>query len=146
MSFRLCLITLVSLSIGHALSAPNATSATRYKPTWDSLDKRPIPDWYDQAKVGIFIHWGVFSVPSFGTEWFWSVFISSQLIYSHNTMSDNTRVINNSINRHQWRTDKSKAFVDFMAHNYRTGFTYQDFAPMFTAEFYDPAQWADIFK
>lgn len=37
----------------------------KYKPTWDSLDSRPLPDWYDKAKVGIFVHWGVFSVPSF---------------------------------------------------------------------------------
>jgi len=42
-----------------------------YLPTWESLDTRPLPDWYDQAKVGIFIHWGVFSVPSYVSEWFW---------------------------------------------------------------------------
>jgi hypothetical protein len=44
---------------------------TQYTPTWDSLDSRPLPQWYDEAKIGIFIHWGVFSVPSFGSEWFW---------------------------------------------------------------------------
>ncbi|KAF0295237.1 Alpha-L-fucosidase [Amphibalanus amphitrite] len=43
----------------------------RYEPTWDSLDTRPIPGWYDEAKFGIFIHWGLYSVPSFGDEWFW---------------------------------------------------------------------------
>lgn len=43
----------------------------RYTPNWDSLDSRPLPTWYDEAKFGIFIHWGVFSVPSFGSEWFW---------------------------------------------------------------------------
>lgn len=43
----------------------------RYEPTWDSLDSRPLPQWFDDAKFGIFIHWGVFSVPSFGSEWFW---------------------------------------------------------------------------
>ena len=42
-----------------------------YKPTWDSLDSRPLPTWFDDVKFGIFIHWGVFSVPSFGSEWFW---------------------------------------------------------------------------
>lgn len=42
-----------------------------YEPTWKSLDSRPLPIWYDDAKIGIFIHWGVFSVPSFGSEWFW---------------------------------------------------------------------------
>jgi alpha-L-fucosidase len=43
-----------------------------YTPTWNSLDSRPLPQWYDEAKFGIFIHWGVFSVPSFGSEWFWN--------------------------------------------------------------------------
>ena len=39
----------------------------RYQPNWSSLDSRPLPTWYDEAKIGIFIHWGVFSVPSFGS-------------------------------------------------------------------------------
>lgn len=43
----------------------------RYQPTWGSLDARPLPAWFDEAKFGVFIHWGVFSVPSFGSEWFW---------------------------------------------------------------------------
>lgn len=43
----------------------------KFEPNWDSLDKRALPTWYDDAKFGIFIHWGVFSVPSFGSEWFW---------------------------------------------------------------------------
>lgn len=43
----------------------------RFDPTWESLDARPLPAWFDQAKFGVFIHWGVFSVPSFGSEWFW---------------------------------------------------------------------------
>jgi hypothetical protein len=47
-------------------------NAFRYDPTWESLDSRPLPQWYDNSKLGIFIHWGVFSVPSFGSEWFWS--------------------------------------------------------------------------
>lgn len=42
----------------------------KYEPTWESLDARPLPEWYDRDKFGIFIHWGVFSVPALG-EWFW---------------------------------------------------------------------------
>ena len=48
----------------------NLVLSLKYTPDWDSLDKRPLPQWYDDAKIGIFIHWGVFSVPSFGSEWF----------------------------------------------------------------------------
>ena len=41
---------------------------------------------------------------------------------------------------------KAEDYVEFMDKNYRPNFTYADFAPQFTAEFYDPDQWADIFK
>ena len=46
-------------------------NAQRYTPDWISLDSRPLPSWYDEAKFGIFVHWGVFSVPAYGSEWFW---------------------------------------------------------------------------
>lgn len=88
----------------------------RYTPDWSSLDTRPLPSWFDEAKIGVFLHWGVFSVPSFGSEWFW----------------------------HNWH-EQRVPYVEFMRRNYRPGFTYQDFAPLFTAEFFDPNRWADIF-
>ena len=40
--------------------------SARYEPNWKSLDARPLPKWYNQAKFGIFLHWGVNSVPSYG--------------------------------------------------------------------------------
>lgn len=95
----------------------NQVHSTRYEANWTSLDTRPIPEWYDKAKIGIFMHWGVFSVPSFGSEWFWAY----------------------------WKGG-NPSIVEFMKKNYRPGFTYQDFAPQFTAEFYDPEEWANIFK
>ncbi|XP_796773.4 alpha-L-fucosidase [Strongylocentrotus purpuratus] len=93
-------------------------SSAQYQPNWNSIDSRPLPAWYDQSKFGIFIHWGVFSVPSFDNEWFWW----------------------------KWKGIKQADVVKFMEDNYRPGFTYPDFAPMFKAEFFDPNQWADIFK
>jgi alpha-L-fucosidase len=93
-----------------------ATAGEKYQPNWESLDKRPLPAWYDEVKFGIFIHWGVFSVPSFGSEWFWW----------------------------DWKGAHQKDVVQFMEKNYPPGFTYADFAPMFKAEFYNPDQWADI--
>lgn len=44
--------------------------AKKYDPTWESLDARPLPGWYDDSKVGIFIHWGVFSVIGYQSEWY----------------------------------------------------------------------------
>lgn len=89
-----------------------------YPPNWDALDKRPLPSWYDQAKIGIFVHWGVFSVPSFRSEWFWA----------------------------DWKLSKYNNCIEFMEKNYRPGFTYADFAPQFSAEFFNADEWADLFQ
>ena len=105
-------------SLFAVLTCLASLTSARYTPDWSSLDKRPLPQWYDDAKFGIFIHWGVFSVPSFGSEWFWE----------------------------HWQGSKDKNYVDFMKNNYRPDFTYADFAPSFTAEFFQPDQWADIFQ
>lgn len=43
----------------------------QYTPDWHSLDSRPLPQWYDDAKIGIFLHWGLYSVPSLEQAWFW---------------------------------------------------------------------------
>ena len=63
---KIQLTKIITVSVPDGINVSNS-----YKPTWDSLDSRPLPQWYDDAKFGIFIHWGVFSVPSFGSEWFW---------------------------------------------------------------------------
>jgi alpha-L-fucosidase len=89
----------------------------KYEPNWSSIDSRPLPGWYDDVKFGLFLHWGVFSVPSFGSEWFWD----------------------------RWQGG-SADYVKFMKDNYPPGFTYADFASQFHAEFFDPNEWADIFK
>lgn len=122
-------------SVQKAESAQEANNPTKtYEPDWDSLDSRPIPEWYDDAKVGIFIHWGVFSVPSFVevgqgglAEWFW--------FYLAEDGHESTHSIANfrSVRR-------------YMASTYSVDFRYQDFAPMFKAEFFNPNEWASLFK
>jgi hypothetical protein len=52
-----------------ASSDGTAANANRYEPNWPSLMTRPLPQWFDDSKIGVFIHWGVFSVPAFGSEW-----------------------------------------------------------------------------
>ncbi|XP_021965801.1 plasma alpha-L-fucosidase [Folsomia candida] len=89
-----------------------------YTPDWTSLDKRPIPEWFDEAKIGIFVHWGVFSVPGFSSEVFWET----------------------------WKSGKCVSCNEFMAHNYKPGFTYQEFGPKFKAEFFNPTDWAELFE
>ncbi|WAR31296.1 FUCO-like protein [Mya arenaria] len=90
---------------------------TKYEPNWASLDSRPLPAWYDDSKIGIFLHWGVFSVPSFKSEWFWKY----------------------------WRGGNPE-IVKYMDRNYRPDFTYADFAPSFTADLFNPEEWAEVFK
>ena len=97
---------------------------TQYKPTWTSLDSRPLPSWYDQAKIGVFLHWGVYSVPSYGPG-------------------------GNSGSRfwQSWKeSPPGSAYRKFMTRNYKPGFEYADFAQSFTAELFDPDQWAELFE
>ena len=56
--------------------AASEANAQRFASTWDSVDSRPTPAWWSDAKFGIFIHWGVYSVPAFApkgeyAEWYW---------------------------------------------------------------------------
>lgn len=106
--------------------APAAVSAPvrRYEPNWASLDQRPTPAWFLDAKFGVFIHWGVYSVPAWAevgqyAEWYWQRIRSTDA--------------------------EGRAFRDFHRKNYGAEFDYRDFAPRFTAELFDANQWADLF-
>ena len=46
------------------LGATMVAWAQPYEPNWESLDSRPIAPWFEDAKFGIFIHWGPYSVPA----------------------------------------------------------------------------------
>ncbi len=114
---RSILLSFISIIITNDISVNSVNS--KYQPTWDSLDHRPIPAWYGDAKVGVKVSWGVSSVPGFRNEWFW----------------------------HSWQgPDPDPKSIEFMKNNYPPRFTYQDFARDFTAEFFDPYKWADILQ
>jgi alpha-L-fucosidase len=90
--------------------------------SWERLRGRPYPQWFKDAKLGIFIHWGVYSVPSYGgaesyAEW-----------YLRGLQAG-------AQNR-----------IDFMKKYWGTDFTYNDFAPLWKAELFDANEWAEIFK
>ena len=104
-----------------------------YKPSWESLDKRPTPAWFEDSKFGIFIHWGVYSVPAWGptgedigvydkySEWYWNKLLNK----------------GSKVNKH---------FTEFHLRTYGPNFKYQDFAPMFKAELFNPDEWAGLFQ
>lgn len=90
-----------------------------YHDTWSSLTDFAMPEWFTKAKFGIFIHWGLYSVPAYRNEW-----------YSRNMYIQGTPEY-----EHHIRT--------YGAHK---DFGYKDFIPMFTAEKFDPDYWAETFS
>jgi alpha-L-fucosidase len=91
----------------------------RFRPDWNSLSQYQVPNWYRDAKFGIFIHWGVYSVPAFGSEWY------PRQMY----------LAGSKENEHQ-----------VSLYGPLTKFGYKDFVPMFKAQHFDPQAWARLFK
>ncbi len=90
-----------------------------FRADWESLQKYEVPEWYKDAKFGIFIHWGVYSVPAFGNEWYpRNMYVQGSPEYKHHLAA-------------YGRQDK---------------LGYKDFIPMFKAEHFDPGAWAELFK
>ncbi|NVK53561.1 MAG: alpha-L-fucosidase [Flavobacteriaceae bacterium] len=86
-----------------------------------SINKRPYPQWFKDAKLGIFIHWGLYSVPAYGGKESYSEWFLRGL------------QVNDSLR------------VNFMKNTYGQNFTYRDFAPLFKAELFNPNEWANLF-
>jgi alpha-L-fucosidase len=94
-------------------------AAGPFLPEWESLKTVQVPNWYEDGKFGIFIHWGLYCVPAFANEW-----------YPRNMYQP---------------TDPAYAFHRAV-YGPQDRFGYKDFIPMFKAERFDPAGWADLFK
>ena len=93
-----------------------------FRPDWESLRHYEIPQWYKDAKFGIFSHWGVYSVPSAESEW-----------YPRNMYKPEEGAYK----------DFQKRFADPAQ---KDALGYKDFIPKFKAEKWDPAVWASLFK
>jgi alpha-L-fucosidase len=90
-----------------------------FRADWESLQGYRVPDWYKDAKFGIFIHWGVYSVPAFGNEWY-------------------------PREMYQQGTEEFKHHI--AVYGPQDKFGYKDFIPRFKAEKFDPQAWARLFK
>ena len=99
--------------------AHEGASTGPFRPDWTSLKQYRSPSWYDNAKFGIFIHWGVFSVPAFGSEW-----------YSRNMYQQGSKDYQHHI----------------ATYGPPSKFGYKDLVPLFTASKFDPAAWAKLFR
>ena len=96
-----------------------AKSKPKYEANWESLKRYEIPEWYKDAKFGIFIHWGAYSVPAFGSEWYpRQMYLQGSPEFKHHVKT----------------------------YGPQKKFGYKDFVPMFKAEKFDPDHWADLFR
>ncbi len=108
--------------LGFILISIMSLSAKDYEPTWESLDSRPTPQWYKDAKFGIFIHWGLYSVPAWGPKGSYAEWYLNGL-----NSGDSAR-------------------LKYHEENYGQDFPYRDFIKLFKAEKYEPDKWANLFK
>ncbi len=97
----------------------SANAQGPFRADWESLQKFEAPDWYRDAKFGIFIHWGAYSVPAFGNEWY---------------------------PRNMYRGGSEEYKHHIATYGPQQKFGYKDFLPMFKAEHFDAAAWARLFK
>ena len=106
----------VAVAVTHL--PPNPSGPVQ--PTWDSIRANyKDPDWFRDGKFGIMMHWGIYSVPAHGSEW-----------YVRYMYGGNKGVM-------QWHTEHFGPPQKF---------GYKDFFPMFTAAKWDPDAWARLFK
>ena len=91
----------------------------KYKDSWSSLSAYRLPEWYRKAKFGVFIHWGAYSVPAFGSEWY-------------------------PRNMYVQGSDEYKYHISTYGNHAEFG--YKDFIPMFRAEKFSADDWAELFS
>jgi len=92
-----------------------------YEPTWESLRTHTTPKWFQDAKFGIYTHWGVYSVPACGPNGTW---------YPYNMYREGTE-------QHEYHVK---------TYGPPSEFGYKDFVPMFRAERFHAEEWAELFK
>ena len=101
-----------------SVESPQGTAV--YQDNWENIGAHyKCPDWFKDAKFGIFIHWGVYSVPAYGNEWY------PNQMYIKKTKT------------HKYHVEK---------YGNLTKFGYKDFIPLFKAEKFDAKEWVKIFK
>lgn len=107
------------------LAALFCSHAQTYQPNWESLESRPYPQWFSDAKLGIFIHWGLYSVPAYaGLEGYGEWYLKGLMV------GDTTRI-----------NFQNRVFGDGNG-----DFQYADFARYFKGELFRPNEWASLFR
>lgn len=117
--FRVVCISAVLAASGLTVSLAQAEDAP-FQPNWASLSKHEAaPEWFRDTKLGIYFHWGVYSVPAHASEWYPRLMhLPGHGAYKHHLKK----------------------------YGHPSKFGYHDFAPMFKAEKFDPEEWAELFE
>ena len=113
-----------------------------FEPIKSSIRKHKLPDWFNDAKFGIFIHWGLFSVPAFAAKeliFGEAAKVGEEYYFKNNPYAEwylNTLRITGSPTQ------------DYHAREYGKDFSYDNFVPIFNDELekWDPLEWAELFK
>ncbi|WP_298369802.1 alpha-L-fucosidase [uncultured Lutibacter sp.] len=138
---NLYLLTLLTLSIlftscRQKQTDKNPTDLQKpvYEANWESIKKHyKDPEWFNKTKFGIFIHWGAYSVPAFGSEWY------PRKMYM-DTATFTAQLKHQQTGPNEVYTHHKKNWGD------QKTFGYKDFIPMFKAEKFDANEWIDLFK
>ncbi|MDV7185860.1 alpha-L-fucosidase [Lutibacter sp. TH_r2] len=132
----LFLIAITIISCGDKKTEKNIAEVQKpkYEANWESIKKNyKDPEWFNKTKFGIFIHWGAYTVPAYGSEW-----------YPRHMYMDTANF------NAQLGTGKKGPTKEFLHHKEKWGdqkvFGYKDFIPMFKAEKFNANEWIDLFK
>ncbi|VDP13297.1 unnamed protein product [Onchocerca flexuosa] len=117
LSSGIFILLIINIVAQQWIQARNYLTKT-IQPTWDSIDSRPIPQWYQNAKLGIFCHWGIYSVPAIHSEWMW----------------------------YAWKVSNNSDIIQYMKKYYKPDVSYADFAQDFTAEHFNTSMFRDIIE
>ena len=133
---RLCIGLLVC---GTVMAGGQTSAPAHYEPTIESLNQHPLPTWYDDAKLGIFIHWGLYSVPGWAPLVHPNHDFTSQDYITHNPYAE---WYLNSM-----RLDGAPTQAYHREH-YGANYDYYNFAPVFDREIkaWNPDKWAGVFR
>ena len=115
-----------------------AAAATHYEPTLESLNRHPLPAWYADAKLGIFVHWGLYSVPGW-----------APLVHPNHDFTSEDYIKNNPYAEWYLNTLRIKGSATEAYHreHYGASYDYYNFAPVFDKEIqkWNPDTWARVF-
>ena len=146
---RQCLATALGavLSATTVLAGPPVSASSNdgpYEPTTESLRRHKVPQWYEDAKFGIFIHWGVYAVPAYH-EWY-VTFMSPKSSFAFNLGSPPYTATQGNLPDDVFRANIRQKAYQYQLDNWGPDFAYDQFIPMFKAEKFHPDNWAKLFR